>query len=46
MVFNWSVVHGFAMLLIDARLDGVLGSGESCWDSETLLDAALDAAFA
>jgi AcrR family transcriptional regulator len=43
MVFNWSLVHGFAMLLIDGRLDGVLAlHGAS---SEALLDDALDAAF-
>ncbi len=45
MVFDWSVVHGFAMLLIDGRLDAVMNIQGQDWSSETLLDDALDAAF-
>ncbi len=40
-VGRWSVVHGFAMLLIDGRLDGVLATPECHGDVERLLDAAL-----
>jgi AcrR family transcriptional regulator len=40
-VGRWSVVHGFAMLLIDGRLDGVLATPECHGDVEALLDLAL-----
>jgi AcrR family transcriptional regulator len=40
-VGQWSVVHGFAMLLIDGRLDGILASPECKGDVAALLDAAL-----
>ena len=40
-VANWSVVHGFALLLIDGRLAGVLAAPECNGDVETLLDVAL-----
>ena len=42
-VGQWSVVHGFAMLLIDGRLDGVLASPECNGNVSALLDAALTA---
>ena len=45
-MFSWSLVHGFAMLLIDGRLDPVLTSPGAAPDSEALLDEALDAGFA
>ena len=40
-VANWSVVHGFAVLLIDGRLAGVLASPDCNGDVEALLDLAL-----
>ncbi|WP_428377523.1 TetR/AcrR family transcriptional regulator [Lichenicoccus sp.] len=40
-VGQWSVVHGFAMLLIDGRLDGVLAVPECHGDVDALLDMAL-----
>ena len=40
-VANWSVVHGFAVLLIDGRLAGVLATPECQGDVEALLDLAL-----
>ncbi len=40
-VGQWSVVHGFAMLLIDGRLDGILATQECRGDVDALLDAAL-----
>jgi AcrR family transcriptional regulator len=40
-VGQWSVVHGFAVLLIDGRLDGVLATPECHGDVNGLLDAAL-----
>ncbi len=40
-VGQWSVVHGFAMLLIDGRLDSVLGTPECHGDVGALLDVAL-----
>ncbi len=40
-VGQWSVVHGFAMLLIDGRLDGVLATPACNGDVGALLDAAL-----
>lgn len=38
---RWSVVHGFAMLLIDGRLDGILASPDCNGDVDALLDGAL-----
>ncbi len=40
-VGQWSVVHGFAMLLIDGRLDGILAAPECDGDVDRLLDLAL-----
>ena len=40
-VGQWSIVHGFAMLLIDGRLEGVLASPECNGDVGALLDVAL-----
>ena len=40
-VGQWSVVHGFAMLLIDGRLDDVLASPDCSGDVAGLLDLAL-----
>ena len=40
-VGQWSVVHGFAVLLIDGRLDGVLATPECQGDVDGLLDVAL-----
>jgi AcrR family transcriptional regulator len=37
----WSLVHGFAMLLLDGRLGGLIGSLPPGDDAETLLDAVL-----
>ena len=45
MVGTWAVVHGFAMLLIDGRLDGVMGAEPSLSEVPALLDAAMDAIF-
>jgi AcrR family transcriptional regulator len=45
MVFDWSVVHGFAMLLIDGRLEAVMAVPGCERDVATLLDDAIDAAF-
>ncbi len=39
----WSLVHGFAVLLIDNRLGGLLGTLPPGDDADTLLDAMLDA---
>ncbi len=39
---RWSVVHGFAMLLIDGRLDGALATPECQGDVDALLDTALN----
>jgi AcrR family transcriptional regulator len=39
----WSLVHGFAVLLIDNRLGGLLGALPPGDDADTLLDAMLDA---
>lgn len=41
VVGRWSIVHGFAMLLIDGRLDDVLATPECNGDVEALLDMAL-----
>ncbi len=38
---QWSIVHGFAMLLIDGRLDGVLAHPACHGDIDALLDVAL-----
>lgn len=43
-VFEWSLVHGFAMLLIDGRLDPIR-SFAGVPDAATLLDEAFDAGF-
>jgi AcrR family transcriptional regulator len=45
MVFDWSVVHGFAMLLIDGRLNPLLAMPGQQRDPARLLDDALNAAF-
>ncbi len=42
-VGNWAVVHGFALLLIDGRLDGALSAPACNGDVDVLLDAALSA---
>ena len=42
MVFEWSVVHGFAMLLIDGRLEDALAVGEG--DVMALLDDVMRSA--
>jgi len=44
-VFDWSVVHGFATLLIDGRLDQVMRVPGAERDAAALLDDALAAAF-
>lgn len=38
---RWSVVHGFAMLLIDGRLNGILAEPEFQGNVEALLDVSL-----
>lgn len=38
---RWSLVHGFAMLLLDGRLAGMIGSLSSNEDADDLLDAVL-----
>ena len=40
-VGRWSIVHGFAMLLIDKRLDSLLSMPVCHGDVEALLDAVL-----
>lgn len=40
-VRRWSIVHGFAMLLIDGRLNGVLAAPDCHGDVEALLDKAI-----
>jgi len=42
-VGNWSIVHGFALLLIDGRLDQALTLPACGGDVDVLLDAALAA---
>ena len=42
-VGNWSVVHGFALLLIDGRLAGALAAPACGGRVDVLLDAALGA---
>jgi AcrR family transcriptional regulator len=44
MVFEWSLVHGFAMLLIDGRLDGVLGGPDGISGAMALLDDVMASA--
>jgi AcrR family transcriptional regulator len=43
LVAAWSLVHGFAMLKIDGRLDPIVGSLADGQDTMALLDAILDA---
>jgi AcrR family transcriptional regulator len=38
---RWSLVHGFAMLLLDGRLGGLIGSLPDGEDEDDLLDAVL-----
>ena len=38
---TWSLVHGFTMLLLDGRLEDILGRLPKGTDAETLLDAML-----
>jgi AcrR family transcriptional regulator len=38
---RWSLVHGFAMLLLDGRLGGLLGSLPADEDADDLLEAVL-----
>jgi AcrR family transcriptional regulator len=38
---RWSLVHGFAMLLLDRRLEGMIGSLSPDEDADDLLDAVL-----
>jgi AcrR family transcriptional regulator len=38
---RWSLVHGFAMLLLDGRLGGMIGSLPDGEDADDLLDAVL-----
>jgi hypothetical protein len=40
-VGNWAIVHGFALLLIDGRLDMALTLPDRGGDVDVLLDAAL-----
>ena len=42
-VARWALVHGFAMLLLDGRLDGLIGSLADGTDADTLLEAVLAA---
>jgi AcrR family transcriptional regulator len=39
---RWSLVHGFAMLLLDGRLKAMIGSLPPAEDADDLLDAVLD----
>jgi len=41
---RWSLVHGFALLLIDGRLAPALGGRPSARDADRLLEAIIDAA--
>jgi AcrR family transcriptional regulator len=43
MVRAWSMVHGFAMLLIDGRLDGIIERIAPGGDWRTLLDSSFQA---
>jgi AcrR family transcriptional regulator len=38
---HWSLVHGFSMLLLDGRLDGMIRSLPRCEQPEDLLDSVL-----
>ncbi|HUZ72288.1 MAG TPA: hypothetical protein VMU87_04830 [Stellaceae bacterium] len=38
---RWSLVHGFAMLLFDGRLDGIIQSLPAGEDADTLRGAVL-----
>lgn len=40
----WSLVHGFAVLLLDGRLDGMIGALPPKENADTLLEAVLAAA--
>lgn len=42
----WSLVHGFAMLLLDGRLSGLIGSLPAGEDADALLDAVLSTTYA
>jgi AcrR family transcriptional regulator len=42
-IASWSLVHGFAMLLLDGRLQNTLASLPGDADADTLLEAMLDA---
>ena len=44
LVFEWSLVHGFAMLLIDGRLEGVIGEGGEAREVMALLDEVMESA--
>jgi hypothetical protein len=39
----WSLVHGFAMLRLEGRLNGMIGSLPGDETADTLLDAVLAA---
>ena len=39
----WSLVHGFAILLLDGRLDGMIGALPGREDADSLLEAVLTA---
>jgi hypothetical protein len=39
----WSLVHGFAMLRLEGRLNGMIGSLPGNETADTLLDAVLAA---
>ena len=41
MVFEWSLVHGFAMLLIDGRLDSIVGKNPPAQAVMALLDGVM-----
>jgi AcrR family transcriptional regulator len=40
--FAWSLVHGFSLLLLDGRLNGILGSLPGDDTADTLLEAVLN----
>jgi AcrR family transcriptional regulator len=42
-VASWSLVHGFAMLLLDGRLQNTIGALPGNASADTLLEAMLDA---
>lgn len=39
----WSLVHGYAMLMLDGRLNGTLAALQGEITAETFFDAVLDA---